>query len=190
MTQLRKALLSLIQDGQKGIPPCYGDKSLCSPRAKDKRRRYIFAFYMWQNCTYFSKLFYIVGNSNCYQIWEKTVCKLEPKFKMAVFPLSKTGSGLVWKWLQCAIAFSKGFMRRQRTDKCSLLLVINWFLIQGLNVQLCTAKESTIKVFDADIHDFFVPRCLALLTCLQSISLLAFPIMEILKVIFLYFSFD
>lgn len=71
MTQLSKALLSLIQDGQKGIPPYYGEKSLCSLRAKDKRRRYILHFTCDKIVLNFRSYFDVVGNSSCYQIAEK-----------------------------------------------------------------------------------------------------------------------
>ena len=119
--------------------------------------------------------------SNC---WVWTICKLSQNSKWLFFRWPK-GSELVWEWPQHAIAFSKGFMRRQKTDKRSLILVINWFLIQGLNV---LRKNLLWKVFDADMfHDFFVLRCLSLLACLQSISLLTFSVMESLKVIFLFF---
>ena len=185
MTQLSKALLSLTQDGQKGIPPCYGEKSLCCLRAKDKRRSMFLHFTCDKIVLNFRSYLDIVGNSSCYQIAEKRqYANWSQNSKWLFFRWPK-GSWLVWEWPQRAIAFSKGFMRRQRTDKSVVWYYFNWFLIQGLNV---LRKNLLWKVFDADMfHDFFVLRCLSLLACLQSISLLTFSVMEILKVIFLFF---
>lgn len=143
MTQLSKALLSLTQDGQKGIPPCYGEKSLCCLRAKDKRRSIFLHFTCDKIVLNFRSYLDIVGNSSCYQIAEKRqYANWSQNSKWLLFPWPK-GSRLVWEWPQRAIAFSKGFMRRQRTDKRSLILLQ---LIPYTRPK-CTAKESVMKGF-------------------------------------------
>ena len=143
MTQLSKALLSLTQDGQKGIPPCYGEKSLCCLRAKDKRRSIFLHFTCDKIVLNFRSYLDIVGNSSCYQIAEKRqYANWSQNSKWLFFRWPK-GSRLVWEWPQRAIAFSKGFMRRQRTDKRSLILLQ---LIPHTRPK-CAAKESVMKGF-------------------------------------------
>lgn len=143
MTQLSKALLSLTQDGQKGIPPCYGEKSLCCLRAKDKRRSIFLHFACDKIVLNFRSYLDIVGNSSCYQIAEKRqYANWSQNSKWLFFRWPK-GSRLVWEWPQRAIAFSKGFMRRQRTDKRSLILLQ---LIPYTRPK-CAAKESVMKGF-------------------------------------------
>ena len=63
MTQLSKAPLSLIQDGQKGIPPCYGEKKI--------KEEDTFLHFTWDKIVLnFRSYFDISRNSNCYQTAE------------------------------------------------------------------------------------------------------------------------
>ena len=63
MTQLSKAPLSLIQDGQKGIPPCYGEKKI-------KEEDIVLHFTCDKIVLNFRSYFDISRNSNCYQTAE------------------------------------------------------------------------------------------------------------------------
>lgn len=68
MTQLSKALLSLIQDGQKGIPPCYG-KDVCALSEQKTKEEDVFLHFTCDKIVLnFRRYFDIVGNSSCYQI--------------------------------------------------------------------------------------------------------------------------
>lgn len=105
---------------------------------------------------------------------------------MAVFPLVKRIRARLGMTTARDCFFQRFY---ERTEDRKAQFDIGYKLIPYTRPE-CTGKEST-GFFDADMfHDFFVPRqCLARLacTCLQSISLLAFSIMEVLKVIFLFF---
>lgn len=144
MTQLSKALLSLIQDGQKGIPPCYGEKSLCFLWAKDKRRRYLLHFTCDKIVLNFRSYFDIVGNSSCFQIAEKRQCANWSQDSKGCFVRWPKGSGLVWEWPAARDCFFQRFY--EKTEDRQAQFDIGYKLIPYTRPK-CTAKESVIKGF-------------------------------------------